>query len=136
MKSALSESVIHYILGCSCQELAELDTKILAEIFHISRSKLKEKFKNMVQLELEYFIEQEKIHRALRMIEETDGIDCSRFAEILGFQNLEQFRETFKNILLVDPETYMHLRIQKKKAKGGSTTIPVRIAPKQRYIYA
>jgi len=135
-RSTLHQSIIRYILGCPNHELAELDLSRLAAVFSIPPAILGERFEALANMSLEAFIDQEKIQRALRAIDESDTVDCGELAISSGFRDLECFRKTFKKLLLVDPETYIDLKRHKIQGKERVVDMQVRIPSKRRCIYA
>ena len=127
MKPQLSEAVIHYILQCPCPELSTLDSEKIAQTFNIAEN---------LKAELQAFIERERIHRAVRIIEEDLGNDCAELAIKLGYRDLSVFRASFKDVFLVEPEIYITLRKLQKASEGKIYTIPQRMAAARKCIYA
>lgn len=109
-ENRLSNQLVKFVLTRKDEELARLDEKKVAEIFCVELSKLKQAFKNDMNLSINKFIKREKVYRAVFAIEQNRVISTQSLSKKLGFPRLSHFSREFKKMMLIDPDRYIHLK--------------------------
>jgi AraC-like DNA-binding protein len=123
---SLCSQVVQFILSRDRQELATLDEKKIAGIFGVKRSRLSREFKAAQKVDLDRFILKERLHRAFFMIEEDREVSGRELSVQLGFAQFKSFCREFKNLFLIDPDRYIHLRRESKSSPALGTNHPCR----------
>lgn len=118
----LSCKMIEYILSCSDDELAHLDTHALSKRSGIDVQGLNRMFLLHTGLEAGEYILREKIYRAILMIEQTDNISGEDISRKLGFGEFRFFARQFERLMLVNPDHYIFLK--KKNRKFVDVNVP------------
>jgi AraC-like DNA-binding protein len=106
----ICEKVIEFILTRKNGDLAALSEAGIVSLFDVDDSCLAGKFKLRQNMTLDQFILRERLYRAFFMIEQNHQLSGRQLAEQLGFNTAETFCREFKNLFLVSPDRYMHLR--------------------------
>jgi AraC-like DNA-binding protein len=125
-RESLCRQVVEFILSRDRRELAALDEKKIAGIFGVRRSHLSREFEATQKMALDKFILKERLHRAFFMIEEDQEVSGRELSEKLGFAKFRNFSREFKNLFLIDPDRYIHLRRKSKSSPTLGTNHPYR----------
>jgi AraC-like DNA-binding protein len=108
----LCEKVIEFVLSRENGDLAAMSEAEIVGLFGIDGSRLAGTFKHRHNMTLDQFILRERLYRAFFMIEQNHRLSGSQLAQQLGFNTAETFCREFKNLFLVSPDRYIHLRRQ------------------------
>jgi AraC-like DNA-binding protein len=102
--------VVDFILTRDNRDLAALSEAGIVGLFHIDGSWLARTFRLRHHMTLDQFILRERLYRAFFMIERNHHLSGSQLARQLGFNTAGTFCREFKNLFLVSPDRYIHLR--------------------------
>lgn len=89
----------------------------ISQNFHISQSQLFRIFKQNTGLSTQQYIEEEKMSRACRLLE-NDRCSIQEIAEQCGYEYMSHFYKTFTKYMKITPAAY---RIKKKNESSKST---------------
>jgi AraC-like DNA-binding protein len=105
----ISREVVEYILTRDTEELAYLTAQKIAEIFQMAPSSIFHAFETDQHITLDGFINREKIHRAIYMLDHDNDISIDQLASKMGFHEPLRFSSEFKNYVLIEPQRYREI---------------------------
>jgi AraC-like DNA-binding protein len=126
-----SDLAAEFILTCKTEKLASLTGQEIAETLGLDLSYLLETFEAKQCIELDQFINREKVHRSIFILDEDREISIDDLARKLGFRETQQFARDFENYLLINPQRYQeiiqHGQIRNSKPRSVMTQIEFQI---------
>lgn len=103
--------LVRRVLTLPDDEFAELTVSVLANFFHIDRSKLQRHFKRETNMNLSDFIFKEKMNRAAFLLKDRGDVSVKEVAQRIGFCTSDYFIKKFKEYYGIVPGEYKRLKV-------------------------
>lgn len=103
------ERVMVFIITRNLDELSQLTKYKIAEIFHINKNYLLERFKSEVNMTVFAFINFEKMKRAEKLLTTRFDLPVEVISRKVGIAKCNQFRRKFRKIYGLNPGKYRKL---------------------------
>ena len=105
----LSHRAVEYILTRQIGQLKHLNEAGVAAAVKTPLAHLRQVFVNDQTITLEKFIEREKIHIAIFILEKNKTMPIDELAAILGFPAIDDFIAAFKEYIGIEPAVFRDL---------------------------
>lgn len=105
-KSGLAQKVVHYILCCTIDQIAELTPIKLAEIFNIPIYSLEILFEKNIKKSLAEYLVFHKMFIANNLMrkKKIKSLGTLKLAKMLGYKRYQDFIRDFESQFLIHPE--------------------------------
>ena len=108
-RPSVCDQAVKFVLTRNPEDLGSLTGADIAREIGVNPIYLLRKFKGVQKIALKDFIVRQKIHTAVFILEKHQEPSVEELAKKLGFLNLNQFNEAFRNYIGVEPRTYQNL---------------------------